>query len=506
MKLIAPLALLLFLSVNAQAWSSATPNHWKAPKSDHFKVPKSDHFRAPDLGLSVSDFGGAGAGGSIAAQAYSATTFCPTTGPAWTAFGLPAAEGFGASATGGCQSGRTHLVVDTLTNVVDTAANTAAGVLASKGADGKISLLEALRGAGGSGTMGPRLVTFSVSGTIDFTGIDYELENGAPGNYDDLTIDGGDAPDQGIQVTGGAFSIRVDNVILRFFKRRGGATASTSLDALRLDGATNVMVDHCSPGAGDDGDLDIVNSSQNVTIQWCIVGPGMGSGNSLIKGSSVNNISFHHNLMYKSDGGATRWPENASGAIDYVNNVHYTDSTAAGWMEAVSNWGADSDEIFANIIGNYFKQGPSVTTYSTTHEAIYFYTDRAFSAGSSFFISTNAVANQAGVITTTQTDIWGNDTPTFNGSRFTYPAVTTTTAAQAYTDVLAGAGAREPCGLDEWDTQTINRVTNGTAGVIDNQSDYGGFPDLTEPCPGGGGGTPSSTKGRVGTKGRAKIQ
>lgn len=439
---------------------------------------------------------------SVNAQAqYSATTFCPTTGPNWTAFSLPAAEGFGASATGGCQSGRVHLVVDTLTNVVDTAANTAAGVLAGKGADGKISLLEALRGAGGSGTMGPRLVTFSVSGTIDFTGLDYELENGAPGNYDDLTIDGGDAPNKGIQVIGGAFSIRVDNVILRFFKRRSGATASTSFDSLRLDGATNVMVDHCSAGAGDDGDLDVVGGSDNITVQWSIIGPGFGSGNMLIK--PAGSATIHHNAFMKSDGGSTRWPEAAGGEIDFRNNVFYRDGS--GFMEAHSTWPPDTANVLANIIGNYFKQGPTMTAYDAGHEVIYFYSDRAFSAGSSFHLATNVVANPSGIVTSTQTDIYGNDVVTINGSPFSYPAVTTTSAAQAYTDVLAGAGASEPC-LDPWDEHFIDVVTNSTSGTISNQAAFGGFPDLTVACAGGGGGTPSSTKGRLGTKGRAKLQ
>lgn len=391
-------------------------------------------------------------------------------------------EGFGASATGG--QGGTSLIVTTLSDVVDTPNNTAAGVLSNPGPDGFISLREALVGARtAASTMGPRIITISssLSGNITLNS-EIEVENGAPGNYDDITIDFSGAANQGVQILENVISWRCDNVIARYLKIRNGSTTGTVIDAMRVDSGSLVMIDHCSLGAGDDGDMDVVGNSTNVTVQHCFIGPGFGAGNVLIKGAGVDNVTYHHNVILKSDGGTPRWPEAASGDIQWVNNIHYTDDTPIPRMEAASSWPPDTAVVQANIIGNYFQQGPDLTAYSPTNPVIYFFNDRAFSAGSSFFLSTNVVANPSGITHTTQTDIYGNDIVTINGSPFAFPTITTTSAAQAYIDTLANSGARLPC-VDAWDQHIITGITNSTIGEgIVDQAAFGGFPTLTSPC------------------------
>lgn len=417
-------------------------------------------------------------------------------------------EGFGQNATGG--AGGTSMVITTLNDVVDTTANTAAGVVASPGPDGLISLREALVGAQTSGVVfGPRLITISaaLSGDIDLSS-EIEIENNVPSgaNFDDVTLDFSGAANQGVQILTFGLSFRIDNFICRYVKSRNGTTASTTRDSLRVDSGTNGMIDHCSPGAGDDGDMDVVGNSTDITVQWCLIGPGFGAGAVLVKGAGVTRITYHHNLIMKSDGGTPRWPECASGDIQWINNVFYTDDTPIPRMEAASSWPPDTAPIEADIVGNYFKQGPSLTAYSGSNPVIYFFNDRTHSAASSFHVSANAVANAGGITHTTQSDIFGNDVVTMNGTASWGALSSQTSADQARIDVTGSAGARLPC-LDAWDSLTISVFVNATAGTIDHQDDHGGFPDLTVACSGGGAGRGGSiNSGKVIHRGNVKVR
>lgn len=385
-------------------------------------------------------------------------------------------EGFGASVTGG--AGGSTIFVTNLNN------------------SGAGSFREAIMG--GSGTRGPRIVKFSVSGTINLTSL-IEIENGVPGggdNYDDLTIDASDAPNQGVQTAGEGVRIRVDNVIVKHMRFRTNQLGGSSIDSLAVDGGTNVLISHCSVQVGDDGDLDIINGADNVTVQYCMIGPNCGSGSYLNKYGSAGTqrVSFHHNLLFNNG----RNPEaGGPNKLDFVNNVVYFN--AAGGFEAVSRFPPDEGIISANLVGNYYKYGQGVT-YNSNNRPIYFYSDRAFSGSSSFYLATNIIVDDNGtLVTSTQSNIYGNDAVTINGSPFSYPAITTTTAAQAYIDVLAFAGARQPCGLDALDQVIMGQLQAGTGATSIpytsiTDGSLGGYPDLTVPCPAG----PSARVGWLG--------
>jgi pectate lyase len=55
------------------------------------------------------------------------------------------------------------------------------------------------------------------------------------------------------------------------------------------------------------------------------------------------------------------------------------------------------------------------------------------------------------------------------------------TAAQAYEDVLAGAGATAPC-RSPLDKRIIQETQQGAGGFIHYPSERGGWPDLTQGC------------------------
>ena len=62
---------------------------------------------------------------------------------------------------------------------------------------------------------------------------------------------------------------------------------------------------------------------------------------------------------------------------------------------------------------------------------------------------------------------------------FTVPPVTTTTAEQAYVDVLARSGAWFPF-RDPVDERAVAQTLNDTGAFIDNESEVGGYPTLPD--------------------------
>lgn len=163
---------------------------------------------------------------------------------------FPGAEGFGANASGG-RGGQVIYV----TNLNPS---------------GPGSLTEALT------TPGKRYILFKVSGIIDAV---------ADIVYGDVTIAGQSSP-KGIIVRGiladEIFDTvgTADNIIIRHIRSRPYTTAFRPAgyvldDALRLDGASNVMIDHCSFANAVDEAVQISNSI-NVTFQNSILAETIG--------------------------------------------------------------------------------------------------------------------------------------------------------------------------------------------------------------------------------------
>ena len=149
---------------------------------------------------------------------------------------FPGAEGFGAEATGG-RGGRVIFV----TNLNDSSPG---------------SLRAAIEASG------PRIVVFKVSGIIELNK-PLEIKNG------DITIAGQTSP-EGITIANRAFRVKAENVIVRHIRVRLGDIKEVEEDAVELDGAYNVVLDHVTASWGIDETLSIRNSDL-VTIQWCIV-------------------------------------------------------------------------------------------------------------------------------------------------------------------------------------------------------------------------------------------
>jgi fibronectin type 3 domain-containing protein len=230
----------------------------------------------------------------------------------------------------------------------------------------------------------------------------------------------------------------------------------------------------------------------NVTVQWCIISEGLGdsihskgyhSYGALIRGCYGARYSYHHNLFAHNNGRNPRpgnYDENPYSSdpdgllFDFRNNVIY-------------NWGGDHPSYDAdtvsvcrmNYVGNYCKAGPS-SSYGELYDAgspyfMGYYEGNYWNGG--IPADPYSVVN-FGSMSSSQIADWKQSTP------FSTGPIITQTAQDAYDSVLSDAGAS--LARDSIDTRIANEVLTGTvtyygsvsgkAGIIDNESDVGGWP------------------------------
>jgi len=380
---------------------------------------------------------------------------------------FPGAEGGGMYVTGG--RGGTVLFVENLDD------------------NGPGSLRHAIE------TQGPRTVLFRVSGII-------ELKKPLIISMNDLTIAGQTAPGDGICLKNYGIRIEADNVIIRFIRIRPGDSAGIENDAITGTGNKNIMIDHCSCSWAIDEVASFYDNT-NFTLQWCIISESLyrslhrkgEHGYGGIWGGL--HASFHHNLITDHSSRNPRFcGSRYSGnpdleKMDFRNNVIY-------------NWGFNSayggEEGNYNMVNNYFKPGPA--TRMKVRSRILELTQEFYNPDFNpdtlkagwFFIEGNFMEGNTRV-TANNWDggVQGSeiDPESITHSRLSEPVpcypVQTTDATTALRDVLNNAGASliyDP--VDRrilYETQTGTEqygatFEGGGKGIIDSQSDAGGWP------------------------------
>jgi hypothetical protein len=205
-----------------------------------------------------------------------------------------------------------------------------------------------------------RTIVFDVGGTIN----NFRYDGSKIAN---LTIDGSTAPAPGITISNnnngstlefygaGCHDIIVTNIRFRGNPGRDNITIT--------EGAYNIVLDHLSTSGSHDGGIDITAGSHDITVQYCLLGPGAAdwAGPMLIAYSPTKNVSIHHNLFSSAtrNGVGERNPlihsSNAVPAnlmVDFRNNLVYkwgrNAGTGSGFGTGVSYNGT------ANLINNYY--------------------------------------------------------------------------------------------------------------------------------------------------------
>jgi len=340
---------------------------------------------------------------------------------------------------------------------------------------------------------GPRIVVFRVSGTIELQS-EIEIDNAY------ITIAGQTAPGDGICLRGYQVQIQTIEVIIRYMRFRLGDETGVDTDCIWGRYRRNIIIDHCSASWSVDETMSFYGNSA-FTLQYCLIAESLyhsnhPSGNHGYGGIwGGTDVSFHHNLFAHHSSRNPRFAGNQTATcvnVDYRNNVIY-------------NWGFNSayggEGGTINMVANYYKYGPATST-SKRNRIV----EPSDSEGA-WFIEGNFVE---GYPTITANNWAGgvqgmHSNPAIMGadSAHAFTPIPVESAEEAYVTVLENVGASFPH-RDPVDLRIINDVTSGTAtydghwyeiaqgysdtsvvrGIIDSQSDVGGWPVLNSlPAP-----------------------
>jgi len=365
---------------------------------------------------------------------------------------FPGAEGFGSRTPGG-RGGR----VIEVTNL---------------NPDGPGSLRAAIN------AKGPRMVLFRVGGTIHLAGYITIREPF-------LTIAGQTAPGDGICLQGGGLLVMTHDVVIRYLRIRVGDDVEgqdpDNRDAIDIGEhdvpVYNVIIDHCSVSwAIDESITTWYPTCHDVTVQWCIVSEGLHDSlhpngphsMGILVGPGCRRVSLHHNLMAHNHARNPLVSPNTE--IEIINNVVYN------WM-----WGATDlgncgypveQPLLANVIGNYYKSGPSTRANPPFGINI-----KPCWKGSKVYIRGNIGPSRP---TDTQDDWRLVLNQAGEGAKVNSPALAPSgirvqPAMQAYEDVLAKAGAVLPL-RDVVDARIVEEVRTGKGRIIHTPAEVGGWP------------------------------
>lgn len=356
---------------------------------------------------------------------------------------------------------------------------------------------------------GARIVVFEVSGNIKLKKA-LEIKNG------NITIAGQTAPGDGICLQDYETKIAANNVIIRFLRFRLGDTNVKTIESDAIWGREleNIVLDHCSMSWSIDETASFYHN-KNFTMQWCFITESMTNSGHVKGAHGYGGIwggspaTFHHNLLAhhtsrnpRFDGGLRYSKGSGTGIgkygpdkIDYRNNVIYN------WT-GNSAYGAENGEY--NMVNNYYKPGPS-TPSSKAKRIIQVTKDNvtgapnpsAYGVGyGTFYISGNYVFGDAGITANNWAggvdyDSGLSETMVRKNVPFAATDIPVHTAEQAFNAVVLYGGASFK--RDAIDTRIANEVKDGTAtytgsisnlkGIIDSQTDVGGWPVLAQTTP-----------------------
>jgi pectate lyase len=228
----------------------------------------------------------------------------------------------------------------------------------------------------------PRIVIFRVSGAIPLA---HDLTIDKP--Y--LTVAGQTAPGDGICITDYAVLIaRTHDVIIRHMRFRPGDVSGTCPvtspqvwggDALSIDGAYNIIIDHCSLSWAPDELMHIYDGGAgydctNVTLSWSILSESLHDsvhtegphGCGLLIKTDGGYVTAHHNLIAHNDTRNPRTGSSPTGSSTYRNYIDFRNNVVYNWGDFSGHGGGSSEYASMNYVGNWVDAGPSTYDNSTT--------------------------------------------------------------------------------------------------------------------------------------------
>lgn len=437
-------------------------------------MPNSEHWSRYPLAVR---FGSLVVAAGVLAAATVGISTQNTTPVAAVVKAFPGAEGYGANALGG--RGGT---VCKVTNLSDSGAGSLRACVSATG---------------------PRLVIFRTGGTISLnTRLDVQnpfitiAGQTAPGDGITLRMNPSSGTDQG------TMRVATHDVVIRYIRFRpgNGGAADDSHDALQAYEAGgdvyNVVLDHNSFSWAIDENLNTYYDVRDITVSNNVISEALSNAGHpdgehskgfLAGGGSTNTSVFRNLIVSNVDRQAQ-----SSGVVNYDmrNNVIYNYGAGAGGGTQLLS--SSKGKPVMNWVNNYYKPGPSSSaarpefaTYAgdtgNTHQ---WYGSGNMRWTASGMQPARVAAGAYGLKTT----------------ELSMAPVTTVGAAQAYTEVVANAGASLV--RDAVDKRLADDVKNGTGKIINSPSDVGGWPTLsagTPPADTDGDGMPNAFETQHGT-------
>lgn len=375
-------------------------------------------------------------------------SFCVTHAEKIKAF--PEAEGFGAYAQGG-RGGQLFWVT----------------TLADYGPDDapiEGSLRKAIEAEG------PRMILFKIGGII-------ALKAPLVIRNPYVTLAGHTAPWNGICLKNYGLQIReTHDVIVRYLRVRPGDEMGKEIDAISVYKSQQVILDHCSASWGTDETLSVTGAgTDSVTVQWCFIAESLNESvhdkgahgyGSLIRADG--RLSFHHNLYAHH---TTRCPRpgtygEQSVVLDFRNNVIYNWKSMAGYSRA--------DSVRINLVGNYYKPGPSTqgrdAIFQIGGETTLMYASNNILEGKEHGDDDWQLIEGSG---------WWNWLFGLEAYKLDQPIpvspVITEKTKDNYFQVLRFAGVNLQM-RDAVDRRIMQEIEEGKGQIINSQSDVGGWP------------------------------
>jgi pectate lyase len=345
-------------------------------------------------------------------------------------------------------------------------------------------------------TEGPRIVVFRTAGTI-------KVNKDININHPDITIAGQSAPGDGICIAG-TLNINTHNVIVRHLRvRRGIPAGGQGDDNIGGNPSRNIIIDHCSTAWGMDenislyrhmrpsldGNGQIKDAVENVTIQWTISSEALDAKGHAFGGTWGGKPStFHHNLFACN---TARNPSiGMSGAFDFRNNVIFN------WRHRTMDGGDETSLV--NVINNYYKPGPATNenmraVFARIEQRSMYSPGSAWAEGDwypkaqnrpgKWYVAGNIMDNNKAVTNNNWAGMRGPEELARVNTPFeAWPVAPHQTAEVAYESVLAKVGATLPK-RDAVDTRVTEMVRTGKpmteTGIIRDISEVGGYPALT---------------------------
>ena len=377
------------------------------------------------------------------------------------------------------------------------------GRFATGGRGGKVVYVTNLNSSGpGSfryaveSEVGPRTIIFAVSGIINLNG-----RLTCSDKY--VTIAGQTAPGKGICFRGGAMGFGGES-ITRFIRNRVGS--GTTYDGMGLRGRDHSIVDHCSISWSIDEGFSS-REAKNITLQHTLIAEplnvanhdkyeeGSEHGFSAVFCGDIG--SFHHNAMAHARGRNPRMDGGMDGNGYYAGRLDIFNNVVYNW----SSYGGNGEAHEANFVNNYYKMGPQSSV--SDRIIVCDVNQRGSNKGTeSYYYNGNALAYKDGRLRFDGSQPHGasgqyggswqlvNDMPVdwtvWVDEPFFPSYARVETALDAYKSVLSNVGCTMPV-FDDHDRRIVREIQQGThtytgsvtgyKGVIDSESDCGGYED-----------------------------